>query len=447
MRRHGFFLLLYSEKEAAGPMKVRRTYLPVASAALLLLSLSGTGRAQISAYASGTYGYQNNPLYNYEQTGDQVRSTYLELGYSSARLQAKYAGSLTLFNSLTERNFLDHSLLFALSFPPGPTPTAAATDSTMDEEPEDAPDEETPPDSLGTFGQIEAKLASRHDKSAFRDYDNAAAALQGFLRWGLESGWHLRLTPDVEYRVYPYTRELSSATAVLQTQFGFGGAKGLRGEVGALGGVKHFTTSAFDTSRFEPLPTYVTVTKPGSGKGGARITVKIPSGKTILANADVRTVGHFAGSASVGYAWGMGSLDAEVFYRHNLSAFARILARTPQSATINEDLYNDFFSYQGPQATLTFRQTLPGSLNGMLSLTYQRKQFGSPALNLQGAEIAGARVDRRSGAEVTLSRYFPLSSDLGLDITLNGQIVRNESNDTYNDFSGRSVGLSLGLGF
>ncbi len=427
-------------------MKARRRFLSATSTALLLLFCNGTGRSQFSAYVSGTYGYQNNPLDNYEQTGDQVRSTYLELGYSSARLQAKYTGSLTLFNNLTERNFLDHSMLFAFSFPPGPTSTTAATDPSKDEEPEDAPDVENP-DSLGMFGRMEAKLDSRNDKSAFRDYDNSAAALQGSLRWGMESGWHLRLTPDLEYRVYPFTTELSSATAVLQTEVGFGGAKGLRGEVSALGGVKHFTTSAFDTSRFEPVPTYVTVTKQGSGKGGAKITVKTPSGKTILANADVRTVGHLAASASAGYAWETGSLDAELLYHHNLSAFARILARTPQTATINDDLYNDFFSYQGPQATLTFRQTLPGSLIGMLSFTYQRKQFGSPALNLQGDEIAGARIDRRSGVEFTVSRDIPLSTDLDLDITLNGQIVRNESNDTYNDFSGRSIGLSLGLGF
>ncbi len=415
---------------------------------LLTISVCTVGRAQLSAYLSGTYGYQSNPLYNYERTGDHVRSTYLEAGYSSRLFQAKYAGGLTLFNSLTERNFLDHSLLLSLSFPPQPGSAPVVTDSSADNEEEDAGDLETPlsPDSLGTFGQVSAKVASRHDKSAFRDYDNTAAELAGVLRWGF-AGWHLRIEPAGGYRTYPFTRELSNTSGLLAADVGTGDAAGLRGGLRALTGVKHFTVAAFDTSRFEPVRTYVTVTEPGSGKGGAKITVKQSSGKSILANADVRTAAQLAGSAFLGYGWETGSLITEILYRHNLSPSARVLARTPKNATINDDLYNDFFSYQGPQATLTIRQMLPASLQGALSLEYQRKRFGAPAFNLEGAQIAGARFDRRTGIEGTVSRSFPLGSELGLDVSLIGTLVRNESNDIYNDFSGWSLGLSLGIGF
>jgi hypothetical protein len=430
-------------------MIFHRTFPRIASAILLISLPSSLGLAQLSGFVSGTYGYQSNPLYNFEQTSDQVRSTYLEVEYSAEQFRALYAGGLTLFHDLTERNFLDHRLLLSLSFSPNPQSTSAGTDSIEDEHPEGIHEDSVPvtPDSLGRFGAITARFASRHDKSVFREYDNAAATLSGSLRWGIESGWHIRLVPEAEYRVYPYTEELSNASGLLTTEVGFGESQGLSGGLRALTGVKHFTVAAFDSAQFESVPTYVTVTKPGSGKGGAKITVKESSGKKILSNADIRTTSQFAGSGFVTYAWRAGSLVAEMLYRKNLSGAARILARTPESATINEDIYNDFFSYNGPEASLTFRQTLPGSAQGLVSLSYLRKKYGAPAFDGQGAEIAGARVDRRRGIEFYLSRYVVLSPRFGLDVALSGSIVRNESNDTYNDYSARSIGFSLGFGF
>ena len=425
------------------------TSLRIASAILLISLPSSIGLAQLSGFVSGTYGYQSNPLYNFEQTSDQVRSTYLEVGYSAEEFRALYAGGLTLFHNLTERNFLDHRVLLSLSFSPNPQSTSAGTDSIEEEHPEDIHEDSAPvtPDSLGRFGEISARFASRHDKSAFREYDNAAAALMGSLRWGIEGGWYIRLVPDAEYRVYPFIRELSNTSGLLTTEVGLGNSQGLSGGLRALTGVKHFTVVAFDSAQFESVPTYVIVTKPGSGKGGAKITVKESSGKKILANADIRTTGQFAGSGFVRYAWRTGSLVAEMLFRQNLSGAARILARTPESATINEDIYNDFFSYNGPDANLTLRQTLLGSAQGTITLEYQRKKYGAPAFDGEGAEIAGARVDRRRGIEFYLSRYIVLSPRFGLDLALSGSIVHNESNDSYNDYSAWSIGFSLGFGF
>lgn len=419
-----------------------------AAAILFVFFLSANSPAQFSTFASATYGYQSNPLYNYEQAGDQVRSTYLEIACSTEKFRGRYAGGLTLFNGLTDRNYLDHSVLFTLAFRPAPSPTEETSDSTGSEDATGDVEDSIPssPDSLGTFGEIGAKLTGRHDKAAFREFDNASAGLAGSVRLAFE-GWHLRLQADGGYRVYPFIRELSNASALLTAEAGFGRQEGLSCGIRPLVGIKHFTTAAFDSAKFESVRTYVTVTKPGSGKGGARITVKQSSGKEILSNADIRTVGHFAGSAFARLGWSSGSVRTEFLYRLNLSASARILARTAETAAINEDIYDDFFSYAGPEADLTLRQSLPFSVQANVSAKYQQRRFGAPAFDLAGAEVAGTRVDRRAGIELYISRYFNLSPELGLDVALSGGVVRSESNDAYNDFSGWSLGFSLGVGF
>jgi hypothetical protein len=414
----------------------------------MLFLAGGNSHAQLSTYASATYGYQSNPLYNYERTGDQVRSTYLEVAYSAKMFQGKYAGGLTLFNGLTDRNYLDHSLLFSLSFHPVSPSAKDPLDATGSEDTAGVVEDNAPAqaDSLGTFGGIGARLSARHDKTVFREYNNTSAGLGGFVRWGLEN-WHIRIAVDGSYRLYPFIKELSNASALLTAEVGLGRESGFSFGIRPLVGIKHFTTSAFDSVRFENVRTYVTLTKPGSGKGGARITVKESSGKEVLSNASILTVGHFTGSGFAGLGWNNGSLRAEFQYQLNLSASARILARTAENATINEDLYDDFFSYTGPEADLSLRQALPLSVQAIVSLKYQRKQFGAPAFDVEGTEVAGARVDRRTGMDLYVSRYFSLSSDFGLDVALSGGVLRNESNDAYNDFSGWSLGVSVGLGF
>lgn len=65
---------MYSDTKTGHRINDRRmTFAHIAAAALLQFLINGTGRAQLSAYASGTYGYQNNPPYNYHSVGDACR--------------------------------------------------------------------------------------------------------------------------------------------------------------------------------------------------------------------------------------------------------------------------------------------------------------------------------------------------------------------------------------
>lgn len=416
------------------------------SGLLFLLCLSQTGQGQFSTYVSATYGYQSNPLFDYRQVSDPVQTTYLETSYTAGNWNAKYAGGLTLFNRLTERNYLDHSFRITCSFLPKAEATTAQPDSNgnLEESEADVP----PPasDSLGASGAISIRATGRHDKDAYRDFDNASGAISGTVRWGFV-GWNLRFGADGGYRAYPYTRELSNTSGVLSAELTIGTGEGLSAGVGTQGGLKHFVNAAFDSGQLGPAQTTVAVASPGSGKGGATIVLATPSVNQTIVNADVQTIWQLAGSFNVAYGWKTGSLKTEVVYRHNLVPAVRILARTAETSTIDEDLYNDYFNYSGLEANITLRQRLPASIQLSMSLEYIRKRFGAPAYDLLGDEVAGARVDRVTGLEVYISRYIPLSGDVGLDIAISGGAMRNESNDNFNDYSGWLLGFSLGVGF
>jgi hypothetical protein len=423
----------------------------------LVVTMCNVAVAQFSGFVSGTYQSHSNPLYNYEQIGDQLYQGYLELGLKSGHLGARYAGGTVLFKSFADRNYLDHSLTLSWESRPTNAPTQQLEESTEDTSGEDEseviseplqPDTNSgPADSIGISAIVSAKLGARHDKEVFREYDNYAASLDGSVRWGFGDAWLLRVAGEAGYRKYPFIGELSNITGLCRVEVRWGLNQGLAFGVRAAAGLKYFTQASFDTSRFEAVRTYVLVKKQGAGKGGAIITTKEASTKQILSNADVRHTTQIAPSMFVRIGWPDGSLEGDLLYRYNPDSPARVLTRTPGTATINEDIYNDYFSYGGPEAHLWFRQTLPAAVQAIISFEQQRKIFGTPALQLDGTEIALSRVDLRRSIELYLSRWFALSENIGMDVALSASLVRNESNDDYNDFSAWTIGISAGLGF
>jgi hypothetical protein len=46
-----------------------------------------------------------------------------------------------------------------------------------------------------------------------------------------------------------------------------------------------------------------------------------------------------------------------------------------------------------------------------------------------------------------LARSILLGGDVSMDLTLSVSALRNQSNDSYNDYSVRSFGVSLGIGW
>jgi hypothetical protein len=298
-------------------------------------------------------------------------------------------------------------------------------------------------DSVLSYLGIVAFVGARHDKEAFREFDNTGAGLTADFRFRLGSLF-MRVSNEAGYRSYAYLSELSNITESVRLQIGKQWTGGGTAGIQVVGGVKYFTTDSYDTTRFEPSRTYVEKAN-GKGKGGAKLVV--PSEKQILVNAATTTTVQLAAGAFAGVRWTGGTLDLDLLYRHNPGDGTRYLAQYANTSILSEDIYNDYFSSDGPAVRLRGTQALPLGLQAIVTLDAARKRFSAPALRLDGETNAEKRVDLHSSAELWLSRYIALSESLGIDLALSVGAARNESNDDYNDFALIQVAMSFGIGF
>ncbi|MBP1656711.1 MAG: hypothetical protein H6Q31_1312 [Bacteroidetes bacterium] len=422
---------------------------------ITLASAVGASRspAQVSGFMSASYGYHRNPLYNYEMIPDQLRQSYLELTYAhpvgNGTISAGYVGGLMIFNAFTDRNYYEHNgrLTYLQAFGSIPRAPRSVNPESIDEEEgeeEKAEEEEiADTDSVRSYFDVNARIGGRHDKAVFREFDNIGTSLTAGYRFRIGSLF-MRIHNDFGMRSYANLTELSNISDVLTVQLGRFSQGGLTAGVLAQGGIKHFTNDVYDTTRFESKRTYV-VKDNGKGKGGAKLVE--PSDKNILVNSATTTASQLAGGVFAGSSWTAGSLMAELLYRYNTGSGTRYLAQYANTSMLNEDIYNDFFSYDGPSGRIVYRQSLPLGLQSIVTVEAVRKRFSAPALNLNGDQIADNRIDLNGSADLWLSRYFELPGGLGLDVALSAGVVRNQSNDDYNDFSLSQFGMSLGVGF
>ncbi len=413
----------------------------------LLLAGVAAGYAQLSGFASASYGYHSNPLYNYEEIPDQLRQGYLEVQYGqdspSMQYRIGYIGGLMLFNQLTDRNYYEHTLRGGFTSALGSLPPKARVKDVNAEEDEDDSGEEADTDSLLSYLEVGIRAGARHDKEAYQEFDNLGAALTAGYRFRM-GGLYVRLHNDAGYRGYTNLTELSNITDVLTLQIGrFAPGVPTYG-VEVYGGIKHFTEEVFDTARFEATRTYVEKDT-GKGKGGAKLVV--PSSKQILIEPTNSTSGQFGTHLFALFPWNGGSCGADLLYRFNIGEGTRYLAQYTNTSILSEDIYNDYFSHDGPSARLVLRQRLPLNIQGIVSIEVARKVFSAPALDLNGDQTAANRVDLDSTLELYLSRYVELGMGFGLDVAFSAAAGRNQSNDDYNDYSLTSVAVSVGIGW
>jgi hypothetical protein len=403
-----------------------------------------TGWSQLSGFTSVGYGYNSNPLYNYETIGDRILQGYVEIQHraewSRSFLGTSYVGGLMLFDQLRERTYYEHSLYSHYLMKMGSK--SPSTDAARLEDERNGNEDDR--DSSETYLDVGARLSARHDREEYREFDNLGVELIGSWRFPLSSFLFGRVSDQAGYRSYVHLTDLSNLTnqilfdvgAYIPNKLSYGGIVAF--------GVKSFTKAAYDTSVFT-TPSEIATKSQGKGKGGSKLVTT--NSKKVLANG----THDFSCQLSVaGYAertWGTGALRGTFGYRTNLGTESRYLAQYANSTFLNEDIYNDHFSYEGPDARLFFRQTIPGKIQVNVAATAQRKRFSAPALALDGTQTADNRIDLHGNVDVTVSRYFSLSDAIGLDAGITGTLARNQSNDAYNDYSAQSIAISFGIGW
>lgn len=402
----------------------------------LVIIIAANSYAQLSLYSSASYGYFQNPLYNYQELDDQLKQTYTELNYSKefdqSKLNLSYISGLVLFNRFEDRNYYEHNLYSKYLF-------EFNDDNLFDENTETASK-----DSINPLLTLSFKVGGRHDKDLFKDFNNFGAGVVTGYRFMISDDYYFELSNSFGYRDYSNITVLSNITDVLNLQIGNKLSKTFNYGVNLSGGFKYYTESIYDTSKFEVERSF-TIKYTGKGKTGAKILV--PSEKEILISPLANGTTQFAADIFTRTNWSSTSLNTNILYRYNPNTLVRYLAQYANTTFLTEDIYNDYFSYEGFEIRTEITQKLFYDIEVKLELSFQQKLYGAPALDLVGTKTADQRVDLRTFSELYISRYFNLSDNLGMGLALSSGFVRNQSNDAYNDFSSYYISLSIGFGF
>jgi len=414
---------------------------------LLIVSLvTWQAHAQVSGYVSGSYGYNQNPLYNYEELSDQLAQSYLELNYvkdmPTSQFKAGYVGGLMVFNRFAERTYYEHMLAVGYTVRYAKQKPAGLTTDANEE------DDAEPP-FIGNLLELGAKFGARHDRSAYKEFDNTGGEATASYTIAIREGASLRLGNQLGYRDYTYLKDLSNLTDIVEVRYGR--MPGREPGVGmfASAGIKHYFTATYDTTVFESS---TSGGSGGNGKGKGKGNGNSGSApgqveKKNLVNATSRNSYQLTAGVTMGGRWGSFLADGQLLYRYNPRGATRYLPQYVNSSLLTEDIYNDFFSYQGPEGKISLLQNFPLGVKAVLVFDASSRKYSAPAFDLDGVESAQKRKDLRSLVELTISKAVPLSEGTDLEVTLQGGFLRNQSNDAYNDYSTAAVSLGLGIGF
>ncbi|MCX6138609.1 MAG: hypothetical protein NTV54_14070, partial [Ignavibacteriales bacterium] len=385
-----------------------------------------------------------NPLCNYENVSDILHQSYAELTYAAmdddwSSLNFRYIGGLTLFTKLSDRNYYEHSLRAEYSLRLRKNTEEAEDDTT----------EVNPADSTNSFFQASLGASARHDRTIFREYDNAG--LSGRLAYRIPIGEEnfVRASMTAGARSYLHLSGLTNLSGICAVEIGSQYHGDFQWGIILGAGLMQYPHAAYDTSRFEETPAYVitiTATNSGSGKGGIAYDTSIASSeKLLLARPKSQSSYQLQGGMYCTLSWNSGSLRCDGLFRRNFSMGVHSLLLNMDTSHLNEDIYNDFFSYEGPELTLSMQQLLPFEIQSTCTVGSAVRSFSIPAMDLDGNVTSPTRTDVNTAIEIFLSHGISLFGYSGIEISLGTSYMRNKSNDFYNDCSQWSLMAGLGI--
>jgi hypothetical protein len=106
-----------------------------------------------------------------------------------------------------------------------------------------------------------------------------------------------------------------------------------------------------------------------------------------------------------------------------------------------EEIFDDQYSYRGPQAVVTLTRIFDGGVMAVLTAGWQNKLFpGRPVLDLDGNVLGGERSDARWHTSIEIESETGLA---GMTLTAGYEYITNSSNDRLYEYVNNV--LSLGL--
>jgi hypothetical protein len=353
----------------------------VATMSFLLTAL--TARAQVSIEAEFGTMVDDNVYNNSLNLSDRILSAGLRAGYdwtndrTSTGLQ--YSGSYNYFTSVPGRTNQVHGgqLTYASIF---------------------GDDEETLLNAAATYGV-------RTDREDYAYYDNSLFTLSGSLKHQFSesftgrTGYAFRLTRFANLATFNYAEH----AVYMQGSVFLPSQTTIIGQVDL--GMKLYSTPNEDS------------TASSAGRGRRSSALSSPG------------VTQLVGSIRVGQSlFERTGLSMAGGYQINLRKDTRYLGSTA-GLIADDDIFDDHYGYEGPQASVMLTQILPWESKVKLTGSWQRRMYTTqPAYDDAGNVLAANRLDTRS--DVNLALTIPLR---GLHCTLGVAVDRiwNASNDPF----------------
>jgi hypothetical protein len=135
--------------------------------------------------------------------------------------------------------------------------------------------------------------------------------------------------------------------------------------------------------------------------------------------------------------------------RINLNSRGRAFVGGAVERIGEEELFDDPYSYESSEATLTITKLLPWNMRAQASVFSFVKSYSYAAFIDEEGNGGGARADHRYGGWIQLQK--PIVGEWlifrGLDLSLHYMYLRNESNSPWYDYFSNTVGLGLSTDF
>jgi len=438
---------------------IKLTQLLFRLTAILLLFLldSSQSFSQLSGYASAGMGYYSNPLYSYLMESSPAKQGYAELTYDQPlkkdMLSFKYVGSLSIFDNIQQRNYYEHrlsgnyALVFGKTYDPL-TGKNLENDTTSNDNTDDgevnADTFRDFDDSLFKYLNLNITGGSRINKPAFREFDNWGISMSASYRFMPFNFAYLRIEDNFSFREYKTVSALSNESNTFSLILGNRTAKKANYGLALSFGIKHFIKEFADTLFDQSLYS----TDHGNPKGG-KIFSGVEDDTTYFQSITEQPDNLIQLTPSVFYKanYGKTEIYCNIHYNKNFQKTSRFINQMNVSTYVNEDLYNESFSFEGLGFAFRIKQLLPLNLQASLNLDFQQKHYGFPAFSLIGETLANSRFDMRTNVDFYLSRYFEVYKNLGLEVTFLSGYYRNQSTDEFNNYYLYYYMLALGIGF
>jgi hypothetical protein len=415
---------------------------------LLLSVILLLGAVSLQAQWLGTFaiesGYDDNMFRNYSAAEAALTDFTLMYGYfpEDRNWALNYSGGLTSFAQYAERLYSTHSLGASWATPYG----------------------EDEANSLTILGSASLRL----DGVEYELYDYSQLAATASVKQRLLDELPLLASYRLRYRNYPNFGELSylehfaslgssmyfeSNTSIrIQADFGFKNYLSSAGYTPAPA-ISGFTSSGSMTVDGGGYGSGV-----GSGGGGGSGTGRMGmGGQGSGMERSVQYLMYEEPSTSQLSAWmnvGQGitettGLSLRLLQRWNLTDRGRAFIGGAIDFIGEEELFDDPYSYESSEATLTLTQLLGWGMKMKMGGYYLLKTYGYPASLDYSDPAAASRQDDRMGGWLTLEKSLTGSWLLfsGLDLTVSYIYLRNQSNTAYYDYSSNSISLGISTDF